>query len=158
MEKKETLLDMNEIVWALNVSNDSLQSMIGYIRQNATTMLSNAGIKLEVNEPLAYDEVFVGGKIRRNIFLISKEIFNNILKHASTKKVEMNIKVGKFLEITISDHGVGKSDQPQTTKGGMGQGNIIKRATEIGATVDFENIKGYTVKFSLPFDKISVLD
>jgi signal transduction histidine kinase/ligand-binding sensor domain-containing protein len=150
--------DMNEIVWALNVSNDSLQSMIGYIRQNASIMLSNAGIKFEVNEPLSYDEVFVDSKMRRNIFLISKEIFNNIIKHASTQKVEMNIKVGKSLDIIISDHGVGKSDQPEKTKGGVGYGNMIKRAVEIGATVDFENKKGYTVKFSLPFDKISQLD
>lgn len=150
--------DMNEIVWALNVSNDTLQSMIGYIRQNATILLSNAGIKLEVNEPLAYDKVFVGGKIRRNIFLISKEIINNIIKHASTQRVEMNIKVGEYLQIIISDHGVGKFDQTTITKGGMGQGNILKRAMEIGATVEFENKKGYTVKFSLPFSKISSLD
>ena len=70
----------------------------------------------------------------------------------------MNIKVGEYLQIIISDHGVGKFDQTTITKGGMGQGNILKRAMEIGATVEFENKKGYTVKFSLPFSKISSLD
>ena len=76
--------EMNEIVWALNVSNDYLSSTIYYIRQHASKLFFESGIAFDVTEPQEYAKVTVGGKIRRNIVLITKEIFNNIIKYASS--------------------------------------------------------------------------
>ena len=146
--------DMNEIVWALNTSNDSLKSTMGFIRQNVSAMLSNAGIKLEVNEPIDYANKFISGRVRRNVFLIIKEICNNIVKHAFTKKVDMTIRINTKLEIIIVDYGIGMKEENISSRGGMGQHNLRERASEIGATIQFKNEKGYTIYFSIPLDKV----
>ena len=146
--------DMNEIVWALNTSNDSLKSTMGFIRQNVSAMLSNAGIKLEVNEPIDYANKFISGRVRRNVFLIIKEICNNIVKHAFTKKVDMTIRISTKLEIIIVDYGIGMKEENISSRGGMGQHNLRERASEIGATIQFKNEKGYTIYFSIPLDKV----
>jgi signal transduction histidine kinase len=146
--------DMNEIVWALNTSNDSLKSMMGYIRQHVSALLSNAGIKLELNEPIDYPNKFVSGRIRRNIFLIIKEISNNIVKHAFTKKVSITVHVNTKLEIIIVDYGIGIKEAHLTSGGGMGLHNLRERASEIGAKIQFKNEKGYTIYFSIPLNKV----
>ena len=145
---------MNEIVWALNTSNDSLKSMMGYIRQHVSAMLSNAGIKLELNEPTDYPNKFVSGRVRRNIFLITKEVCNNIVKHAFTKKVSITVHVNSKLEILISDYGVGVHNSDLENASGMGLHNLKGRAKEIGATIQFKNEKGYTIYFSIPLNKV----
>ena len=146
--------DMNEIVWALNTSNDTLKSTMGYIKQNVSTLLSNAGIKLEVNEPIDYQNRFISGQVRRNIFLIIKEICNNIVKHANTQKVEMVISVNDSLEIIISDNGVGIQDLDLEKSQGMGQHNLKERALEIGAKLLIKHEKGHTINLSMPLSKI----
>ena len=146
--------DMNEIVWALNTSNDSLKSMMGYIKQNISELLSNAEIKLILTEPIDYADRFVSGRIRRNIFLIVKEICNNIVKHAFTKKVEITIYTNSKLEIIISDYGVGVHNDDLENGRGMGQSNLTKRSSEIGATIQFKNEKGYTIYFSIPLNNM----
>lgn len=146
--------DMNEIVWALNTSNDTLKSTMGYIKQNVSTLLSNAGIKLEVNEPIDYQNRFISGRVRRNIFLIIKEICNNIVKHANTQKVVMIISVKERLEIIISDNGVGMQDFDLEKSQGMGQHNLKERALEIGANLLFKHEKGHTIEISMPLSKI----
>lgn len=150
--------DMNEIVWALNTSNDTLKSTMGFIKQNVSTLLSNAGIKFEVNEPIDYQNRFISGSVRRNIFLIIKEICNNIVKHANSQKVEMIISVNEKLEITISDNGVGMKDVDLEKRQGMGQHNMKQRAEEIGAKILFKQEKGHTINLSMPLSKIIVED
>ena len=146
--------DMNEIVWALNTSNDTLKSTMGFIKQNVSTLLSNAGIKFEVNEPIDYQNRYISGSVRRNIFLIIKEICNNIVKHANTQKVEMIISVNETLEITISDNGVGMKDVDLEKRQGMGQHNMKQRAEEIGARILFKQEKGHTINLSMPLGNI----
>ena len=146
--------DMNEIVWALNTSNDTLKSTMGYIKQNISTLLSNANIKLEVNEPIDYQNRFISGRVRRNIFLIIKEVCNNIVKHANTQRVEMVISVNDRLEIIISDNGVGMEDFDLEKSQGMGQHNLKERALEIGAKLLIKHEKGHTIYLSMPLCKI----
>ena len=103
--------DMNEIVWALNITNDSLISLMSYIRQYVSSRLSASGINLEIREPSNYPEMFVSGRTRRNIFMIIKEIINNAIKYAGTKKIDMKILLDDNLRIIISDNGTGMPEK-----------------------------------------------
>ena len=148
--------DMNEIVWALNVSNDSLISLLSYIRQYLSTRLSAAGILLEISEPIAYPDMFVSGRVRRNVFMIVKEIINNAIKYAGTKKIDIKVVLDQHLKITIFDNGKGMPEEltNQTIKGGgNGINNIKKRASMMNAIVTFKNEKGLTVLLDLPLDQ-----
>lgn len=145
--------DMNEIVWALNITNDNLISLMAYLRQYVSNRLSASGIMLEFNEPLTYPEMFVSGKTRRNIFMIVKEVINNAMKYAATAKIDITILLDDNLRIIISDNGTGmpESFTNQTIKGGgNGMNNIRKRAEMLNASVSFKNEKGLTVLFDMP--------
>jgi ligand-binding sensor domain-containing protein/signal transduction histidine kinase len=145
--------DMNEIVWALNITNDSLISLMSYIRQYVSSRLSASGINLDISEPLTYPDMFVSGRTRRNIFMVIKEVINNALKYAGTKKIDITIVLDDNLRIIISDNGIGMPDKftHQTIKGGgNGVNNIRKRVDMLSASILFKNEKGLTVVFDMP--------
>jgi len=149
--------DMNEIVWALNISNDKLPNMMSYIRQYISASLTNAGIELDIKEPERYPDVYISGRSRRNIFMIMKELVNNAIKYSGTKGISMDVSVKKGLSITFSDHGVGlQQDLGALARGGgNGISNLKKRAEELGATIYFINEKGLTVVFDMPLKKFN---
>jgi signal transduction histidine kinase/ligand-binding sensor domain-containing protein len=145
--------DMNEIVWALNITNDSLISLMSYVRQYVSSRLSASGINLEISEPSNYPDMFVSGRTRRNIFMIVKEIINNAIKYAGTNKVDIKIVLDDKLRIVISDNGSGMPEKFTTQTingGGNGVNNIRKRADMLGASIMFKNEKGLTVVFDMP--------
>jgi len=76
------------------------------------------------------------------------------VKHAFTKKVEITIYTNSKLEIIISDYGVGVHNDDLENGRGMGQSNLTKRSSEIGATIQFKNEKGYTIYFSIPLNNM----
>lgn len=150
--------DMNEIVWALNITNDSLISLISYIRQYVSSRLTAAGMILEISEPISYPETFVSGRTRRNVFMIVKEIINNAIKYSGSSKIDIKISLDKTLRITISDNGKGIPEEltRQAVKGGgNGVNNIKKRAEMLNAVVTFKNEKGLTVIIDLPLDQFA---
>jgi signal transduction histidine kinase/ligand-binding sensor domain-containing protein len=150
--------DMNEIVWALNSTNDSLSSLMSYMRQQISQKLSEAEIVFEILEPISYPDMFVSGRARRNIYMIIKEIINNAVKYADSRIIEMKVVQDKKLKITISDNGKGMPYEltNQTIKGGgNGLNNIRKRADNIGASVFFKNEKGVTAIFEIPLDQFN---
>jgi signal transduction histidine kinase/ligand-binding sensor domain-containing protein len=150
--------DMNEIVWALNISNDSLISLMSYIRKYVSTRLSAAGILLEISEPISYPDMFVSGRIRRNVFMIVKEIVNNAIKYAGSEKIDVKVLLDRNLKIIITDNGKGMPEEltNRTIKGGgNGVNNIKKRAAMMNAVISFKNEKGLTVMLDLPLDQFS---
>ena len=150
--------DMNEIVWALNISNDKLPNLMSYVRQYLSTVLTTAGIEFDIREPETYPDVFISGRSRRNIFMIMKELVNNAIKYAGTKNVLIEVSVDKRLKIVFSDNGVGLQGDLATLAKGGGNGisNLKKRALELGASVDFINEKGLTVVFDMPLKSFDI--
>ena len=150
--------DMNEIVWALNISNDKLPTLMSYVRQYLSTVLATAGIEFDIREPETYPDVFISGRSRRNIFMIMKELVNNAIKYAGTKNVLVEVSVDKRLKIVFSDNGIGLQQDMATLAKGGGNGinNLKKRAAELGATVDFINEKGLTVVFDMPLKSFDI--
>ncbi|MFI5130424.1 MAG: two-component regulator propeller domain-containing protein [Chitinophagales bacterium] len=140
---------MNEIVWALNEKNDSLESIISYIRLFAVEYLSNNNLNCKVNLPAEISTVIVKGETRRNIFLSVKECLHNIVKHAGATEVDINISANHELVIRIHDNGKGinwEGVRPFSN----GITNIKKRMKETGGQVDFRNEDGTTVVLSIP--------
>ena len=150
--------DMNEIVWALNSTNDSLSSLMSYMRQQISQKLSEANIIFEINEPLTYPEMYVSGRVRRNVYMIIKEIINNAIKYSGSRNIEMQIILHKNLKITIVDNGKGMPAEMtnQTIKGGgNGLNNIRKRADMLNATVVFNNHRGVTAILEIPLSQFN---
>ena len=73
-----------------------------------------------------------------NLYLISFELCNNVLKHAQATKAYINLqRSGTRFMLSVSDNGKGIL-KLQTTEG-MGLQNIKQRASDIKGTFSFEN-------------------
>lgn len=150
--------DMNEIVWALNISNDTLISLVSYIRQYMSNTLTAAGMLFHMDEPETYPEIHMSGKTRRNIFMIVKEATNNAIKYSGSDHIDLKISVEGSLVITLKDYGKGipeESTKATISGGGNGINNMRKRADDLGATISFTNEKGLTVTLSVPLQVFS---
>jgi signal transduction histidine kinase len=136
---------MNEIIWALNTSNDTANSLVAYVRKFANNFLQDANIELEFSEKQMDEYLPLEGTVRRNIYLTIKEAINNIVKHSNAKKVTMQVNMADGLKIEIKDDGKGINfaDLPQFRNG---LANMKKRMEDIGGEFSIENNNGTIIK------------
>jgi signal transduction histidine kinase len=138
---------MNEIIWALNTSNDTVNSLVAYIRKFTNNFLQVANIELEFLETAIPENKALEGTVRRNIYLTVKEAVNNIVKHSGAKKVAVNVSAAHGLHIDITDDGKG-IDKGNMNSFGNGLKNMKKRMEDIGGKFSIENNNGTIIKLS----------
>jgi signal transduction histidine kinase len=144
----EVLDKMNAIVWTMNSSNDSLESLIAYIRSHAMEFFENTSIDCCVHVPSNIPAKEISGEKRSNIFLSVKESLNNVMKHSYADSVTINMIIDKELVIEIHDNGKG-IDMEKLKRFGNGVGNMKKRMEHIGGKFCMEQNHGTTVIFSV---------
>ncbi len=145
----EMVDSMNEIVWALNKKNDTLEALIYYTRSFVVEYLTNNDLTCSVTIPDQIPFYKINGEMRRNIFLSVKESIHNIIKHASAKGVSMRFGLENGLHIDIHDNGKG-IDWHKIRPFSNGLSNMRKRMEEMGATIRFSNENGTKVSFDIP--------
>jgi signal transduction histidine kinase len=152
---------INEIIWNMNVKNDNLESLSDYIVRFASNFLKEASIALSWDEALTEKNVPVTGQERRAIFLCTKELINNIAKHAEATRVELDINYhANMLTIDIKDNGVGLEGSKESSSGtGNGLLNIIKRIEGLNGLVTWQaNEPGTHVHMAIPLPNKSIIE
>jgi signal transduction histidine kinase len=139
---------MNEIIWALNTSNDTVSSLVAYVRKFANNFLHDADIKLEFLEMNIPEQRQLEGAVRRNIYLTVKEAINNIVKHSGAKNVMLEVDAAEGLQIQIKDDGKGVDAAGSVQQFGNGLANMKKRMEDIGGTFSIENNNGTLIKLN----------
>jgi signal transduction histidine kinase len=145
----EVLNKMNAIIWSMNSSNDTLDSLVSYIRAYATEFFDSTPIDCKVNMPGVIPNKDLSGDKRRNIFLCVKETLNNVLKHSKASKVNIDITTDGILKVDITDNGVG-IDHEKLRRFGNGLKNIERRMKSIGGSYKIINNNGTETKLELP--------
>jgi len=135
---------MNEIIWALNPSNDSLYNLITYLHRYAKEYMDLYGIRIGVVMPASIPGVMVSAAFRRNVFLVVKEMLHNVVKHAGASETAVTIGIdgdNRRLSVRIIDNGKGFSVDERT---GSGNGllNVRKRMKEIGGDIEIASEPG----------------
>jgi signal transduction histidine kinase len=151
---KDLVQKMNEIVWALNINNDNLQSLLAYIRQYAVKCLDDVNINCNVNMPENVSAVFIAGSERRNIFLMVKECINNVVKHSKATQVEIKIILSEKLCIKINDNGIGFSYNENDVHH-FGLKNLKQRAKELNGKIEWLQDSGTYVQIQIPLKNLS---
>jgi signal transduction histidine kinase len=144
----ELLNKMNTIIWTMVSSNDSVESLVAYIRAYAVEFFENTPIECRFNLPSSISSKDLSGEKRRNIFLSVKEALNNVLKHSQASTVIIQIAIDRKLTIEITDNGVG-IDLEHVRKFGNGLQNMKKRITSIAGDFRIENHQGTKTTFEL---------
>jgi signal transduction histidine kinase len=146
----ELMTKMNAIIWSMNPGNDTVNSLVAYIRSYASEYLDNFEMDYNIHVATDIPDTDVSGVKRRNIFLVLKESINNVMKHAKATQVEINIGfAGNTMLIEIADNGKG-IDPEKLNQFGNGLKNMQRRMEGIGGSFSILNNNGTTVKLEMP--------
>lgn len=145
----EVLNKMNAIVWSMNSSNDTLDSLISYIRAYSIEFFDGTSLECKVNMPDTIPFHEISGDKRRNVFLCVKESLNNALKHSKASRIKIDIEVNHKLKIKIADNGIG-IEQEKIHRFGNGLKNIERRMKGIGGSYTISNNNGTETNLELP--------
>jgi len=143
------LKKMNEIIWAMNSEENTLESLISYIHVHMAELLDNVGISYHFHIDRPIVSTAISQELRRNVYLVVKEAIHNVVKHARASCVSINVHVGKDLEISISDDGKG-FDQEKAQRFGNGLKNMHARMAKINGWLRIEVSKGTCLALSVP--------
>ncbi|MDE3100201.1 MAG: hypothetical protein KGJ88_12085 [Verrucomicrobiota bacterium] len=139
---RETTGALDEIVWAVNPANDTLEGLASYAFKYAQEFFSLAGVRCRVDAPAELPTVSIPPEVRHNVFLAFKEAVNNVVKHAQATEAQIRLRLqpGR-LDLEIADDGRG------LPAGGGGQDrsglrNMRRRMEEIGGEFSIGSQKG----------------
>ncbi len=149
---KETVETMRDIIWFINPKNDFDTDMVIKMKETAAKLLVGINWSFQVSAEIKFEKFNL--EVRRNIFLIYKEVLHNIVRHANalTCLIEFSETTNSIL-LVVKDDGVGFDKK--TVQENNGLRSIQRRAEKINAGIDIisEIGKGTVIKLSVPFGK-----
>ena len=162
-DSRQVLKSLDEIVWAVNPQNDTLEHLASYLGQYAQDYFQDTDIQCILELPARVPPHPISAQCRHHLFLAVHEAFTNILKHseATVAKLMINCDAGRF-EIFISDNGKGFNDNNGETphaSQNMGNGlrNMRERLTKFGGSFELKSKpgEGTLIRFALPLSQLS---
>lgn len=149
---RSLVTSMDEIVWAINPLNDSLEEFATYLSHYVQELFSGSSVSCRLVLDDCLPPTAFKSRDRHQLFLVVKEALHNVLKHsgATSVTVAMEIKSG-VLELTVSDNGRGIQTSPGG-RTGNGMKNMTARVHQIGGTLAVESLpgQGTTIRMSIP--------
>ncbi|MGA9779307.1 MAG: two-component regulator propeller domain-containing protein [Verrucomicrobiia bacterium] len=130
---RETTHSLDEIVWAVNPSNDTLDGLVSYACKYAQEYLAVAGLRYRAEVPPQLPPAVIPPEVRHNVFLAFKEAVNNVVKHAQASEARIRLRLNPddfTLEIEDDGRGLGGLDTPGV-QGRNGLRNMRKRMEDI---------------------------
>jgi ligand-binding sensor domain-containing protein/signal transduction histidine kinase len=153
---RDTTRALDEIVWAVNPSNDTLEGLANYACKYAQDYFALAGVSFRAELP-AVPPTPILPEVRHNIFLAFKEAVNNVVKHAhaTEARVKLQLEPGKFV-LSVTDNGRGLGDvSGKQLRNGLK--NMRKRLADVHGEFEImpgEN-GGTVVKLTVPISDSS---
>jgi signal transduction histidine kinase len=139
---RETILSMDEIVWAINPKNDTLENSINYLIQYTREFLRPAGISYKLDLPMDLPRLSLTGEVRHNLFMAFKEALNNAVKHGHPQRVRLALALAPDrLALTVEDDGCGFTLGPSQAESD-GLENMHQRMSSIGGSCRVESTPG----------------
>ncbi len=140
-EASESITDL---VWSVSPSHSTLQDLTARLRYYFTTNAQNNNIKYNIDISLNRTHLEISEMVKKNIFLIFKEAFHNIIKHSAATEIGFNVyEEGDYIIWILKDNGRGfNKDGVINIDGGEhgnGIANMKKRADEIAGELIIES-------------------
>jgi signal transduction histidine kinase len=147
---------MREIVWSLHSSHDSSGHFELRLRETAHAIFEHHSTQLHFS--FEGRELPIPSAIRRDLFLIYKEVLHNASRHAGAGNIYIEFRTDEHnhLHLTIRDdgHGFDASSIYQ----GHGMHSLQKRAYALGGTLTIHSLprRGTITSIICPLEQIAV--
>ena len=127
--------------------------LVGALRHKAESMSAHGGddpLVVEVSGPESLPSLPAAVEVAS--YRIAMEAITNVVRHARATRCVVDIRVGGSLELTVSDNGIGPSDDASP---GVGLASMRERAEELGGTfsVGRRADGGTVVRATLPLPR-----
>jgi ligand-binding sensor domain-containing protein len=124
---REANVAMSDVLWTIDARNDFAGSLTDRMREHAEDLLLPRGIDISIDFSEIDQQQKLSPEFRQHLFLLYKEIINNIIKHSHAENVQITYKQTKehFL-LHVKNDGV--PENKDTVSTGQGLRNIKMRA------------------------------
>lgn len=143
---------MGEIVWAISPRRDSLDALVQHMRRFASDVLAPRNIEFDFRVPSTDHDASPGADVRRQVFLVFKEVINNSARHAGCSRVGASLVMNREeLVMTLSDDGCGLDTATEQGRNHQGHGieSIRHRAEDLGGQIEIVSAKGGGTQITL---------
>jgi signal transduction histidine kinase len=153
----EMISEMNDIVWAINPRNDSMNTILQRMESFARPLLASQGIAFHFEADPNVNQLNLEMTKRKNFYLIYKEAVHNALKYSSCTSLSVKISLKHHhLELSVKDNGVGfdlEKVQIHASQSLSGNGlrNMEMRASEMKGQLQFNSKPGEGTQILLKF-------
>ncbi len=147
----DTISRLDDLVWSINPKHDSMEHWMQRMHYTSVVLLEATGVQCHFN----YDKEILNIKLsltyKRNLYLLFKEIVNNVVKHAQCHNCHINIEYQHpYLTLSVRDDGIG-FDTSSVQQGRNGLENMRYRAEKMNGNIQIisTNKKGSTIVVQL---------
>jgi signal transduction histidine kinase/ligand-binding sensor domain-containing protein len=139
---------LDEIVWAVDPENDTLEDLAAYVSQFVEEFFADSPIRCRMKAPAMLPALRLTTDVRHNLFLAVREALNNVARHSQATEASVNLTVEHdAVVLRIEDNGRGFKVGMATDRHGLE--NLKRRLSEIGGACRIESSEGTGTKIVL---------
>jgi signal transduction histidine kinase/ligand-binding sensor domain-containing protein len=147
---------LDDIVWAVNPKNDTLEQFVAHLCTYAPDFLRSGGVRCRLDVPVEMPPLLLRSEVRHHLHLAVKESLHNIIKHSRATEVWLRLRVGGgALTMTIEDNGHGFAEEAPAP-GQDGLLHLRQRMDEVGGTFAQQSRAGHgtTTVFTIRIEQV----
>jgi signal transduction histidine kinase/ligand-binding sensor domain-containing protein len=149
---RDLVTALDEIVWAVNPRNDSMNSLGGYLARYAQEFFEPTSIRCRLEIQEMDSQQSFNSEQRHNLFLAFKEALTNVVRHSGATEVRIRIFLENktLLVVCIEDNGHGLPAVVRDSADGLI--NLRQRLSRVGGDCEITSTPndGVIVRMSLP--------
>ncbi len=145
---------LDEIVWAVNPDNDTLDQFVAHLCTFGPEFVKAAGVRCRLDIPEDIPARNLSSNVRHHLHLALKEALHNVVKHANATEVWLRMKLTPD-EVTLTVEDNGEGFRLHLMPGQNGLTNLRQRMVAIGGQFEQKSQpgKGTVTVFSIRLDK-----
>lgn len=153
----DMISEMNDIVWAINPRNDSMEKIIQRMESFARPLAAARNIRFELVCDKGIGTLQLDMDKRKNFYLIFKEAVTNAIKYSGASELLADIQLrGNTLVLKVNDNGVGFNPDNElsgktASLSGNGLRNMHTRTIELNGHLEIQSEPGQSTVITLQF-------
>ena len=164
---RDLLRSLDQMVWAVNPRNDSLEQLALYLCRYATDFFQDTAILCELQVPQKLPAAAVSAEVRHNFLLAFEEVLTNVLKHSGANRIVVKLQCGAgFAQLEVVDNGHGfnpanpaDTSNSRSARVGHGLPGLKRRLQGLGGECRINSAtgQGTTIVLRIPLPSEVVL-